>query len=136
VGYFEKQLAAYQKLWSRLGPTSYDTAAGGLLVVQEGDRYFLDVGNARRFFAGFRTFFYSEHGIFLSRELRKLLFGIRDLVEETIAAAPDPAAARVPLSRKARRRLQWEFDRVRVLVRQDLGMSEVGLPRFEDDGGS
>jgi hypothetical protein len=131
--YYEKQLTAYQKLWSLLRPTSYYYAAKDLLIVKRDDNFYLDVANVRRFYDELLVFFYSEHGIFLSKEMRTLLFDSRDFIEQLIADSKDASSGLVPLARKMRKKIQWDFNCVRVLARQDVGLPEVGMPRFRDE---
>lgn len=129
-GFFDRQLEAYQELWTLLAPVSYYRQAGDTVVVVHEGCPNLHVETCRRFHAAIREFFYSKHGLFLSRAVRSELFEARDFVERMIDARDGSTVSEglVPLTRKERKEVEWRFDRVRIAVRNDLGLRDLEAP--------
>lgn len=133
-GFFDRQLDAYQELWTLLAPISYYREAEDAILAEGESGPHLHVERCRRFHLAIRAYFYSKHGMFLSKALRAELFDARDFVEELIRSRePETASqALVPLTRKQRKEIDWRFDRVRVTIRNDLGLRDLEAPTLAE----
>lgn len=129
--YYEKQLASYQKFWSLLGPTSKYWSEDISIIVKKDDTWFLSIVNADKFFSEIRDFFYSEQGLFLSRDLRKKTFSLRKYVKNLLEQAGNEGQEFLQVNNKNRSEIQQCFHKIRIAVRSDLGLHDAVLPVSE-----
>ena len=124
----QKQLAAYQKFWSLLGPTS-SYATEGCVLQRDGDEVYLASPAAEQFCRTVTAFFFSEHGLFLSRPLRDVLFGTRDLLLDLLSQNPGKDAVR--LSNTKLKKIERGFRFLYLHVRDDLGLRDPQYAKSE-----
>ncbi len=127
AGLYEKQITAYQKFWDLLEPLSYYDVGHDPILFSKDDKFHLNAASARSFFISFRTFFYSEHGIFLSRRLRQEIFELRRILEEIIAENPN-AGDVFPISNSNAKKIRHLFDGIHTIARRDIGLIDPKLP--------
>jgi hypothetical protein len=129
-GLHEKQAEAYQELWSHLGPTSRycPTEDSNRLVKLDGSGYYLDSKNVISFFESLNDYFYSRHGIFLSKRLRSALFEVREFYEKTVKETSPDEDGKIRLSNKKAKKCHHAWDWIRTLLRHDIGLRDVEFP--------
>ena len=134
TSYYEKQIRSYQKFWSLLSPTSRYWNFEDSLIVKKNDRNGLQIDSVDKFFISFRSFFYSEDGLFLSRSLRKEVFELRKSLSNLIEREKDRIEdGFLPVSYKQRKSIRNSFHQIREIVRADIGLHDVRLPSREMD---
>lgn len=126
-GLYDKQITAYQKFWDMLEPLSnYDVGHDPILLTGN-DKFHFNAVSARNFFVSYRSFFYSEHGIFLSKRLRDEVIGFRSFSEEIIAENPNSGDV-FPISNSKGRKIRHFIDGIHTLARTDIGLSDPSVP--------
>jgi len=127
--FYQKQLMAYQKMWSLLGPTSR-YPSDNTVIIRKNRQQYLSVVNARKFSNDIREFFFSEYGIFLSKEMRKSIFEmLDDLAEHKYRGGSEDNL--VPLTKEQASSIQVCFANIHVTARRDLALSDIAFPKSE-----
>ncbi len=129
---YNKQIDAYQRFWDLLGPTSRYAGRQhqDRMIKSNETGYFLDKEAIDSFFDSFHEFFYSEHGIFLSRELRNAFFQSRDYYYEIINSTDNISESCIQISNTKARKCFQAWDWVRTIARNDIGLRDVDFPRL------
>jgi hypothetical protein len=130
----KKTLSAYQKFWTCLLPASYFLPDDRSLVVRREGQAYLNQPVFEELFAGIRDFTYSENGIFLSREMRKAIFEVRDFIEEEIVAKSEKQSGLIKISNTKAKKIENGFDWIRKNARRDVGLEDARFPsdKLED----
>lgn len=130
----KKTLAAYQKFWACLLPSSYFHPDDRSLIVRREGQAYLNQPVFEEIFAGIRDFTYSENGIFLSREMRKAIFEVRDFIEEEIVAKSEKQSGLIKISNTKAKKVEVGFDWIRKNARRDVGLEDARFPsdKLED----
>ncbi len=130
LNHYERQVEAYLEFWSLLKPfTDFDYFDDTIIKKKEGKKY-LNVTNSMSFFKGFRDFFYSKQGIYLSRELRDPIFELRKFIEEK---SNDPKEGMVELTNNEYKIIYRYMVRIRIIARTDIGVRDISIPTEELD---
>ena len=116
MGYYQKQLTAYEKFWSTLGVASYYSTSEDTLVIKREDGVYLNCDLVQGFFTSFREFFYSEFGLYLSKDLREAVFEVRDFMQELIDDSEGPAGGAIKISNTNAKRVSNGFDWILSLI--------------------
>ena len=130
---FAQQLVAYKILWSVVFNTSrYDLGDGILQKV--GDDSFLDVKRAKAFVKGIEDFFVSENGIFISRDLLKVLFKTRKYILS--ALNENHEKDRIKLSKIKIKQIKGGLSHIQHLLQSDINLRTANPAKqiFGDDG--
>jgi hypothetical protein len=128
--YFEKQLASYQKLWSLLKPTSLYPGEDAIIFETDPDPQF-DPANAKAFCRAITDFFFSEQGIFLSKDVRKALFDLRGALEEI--GKTGSSGRRFTISRNQVQLVRDSAAQLITVMRNNLGLRNLKF-KIEDLG--
>jgi hypothetical protein len=128
--FLEKHIEACTKFWSLLGPTSKYIGENRMLK-ENGDVTYLDVKVTRQFCQDITLFFFSEHGIFMSREFRKALFDTRTFLDKLLSEAQAPPLDLLPLSRTKADKIEDCFRWLRETVRSEVVVKDLHFSRKE-----
>lgn len=129
--YFEKQMDAYQQLWKELRPLSkwYDENQTIFYLNRKGinnkDALFLPE-KALSFCTSITDFFFSEQGIFISKETRKQFFILRSILGDIASNNEEE----VILPEVERKKINSSVDSLIMVIRDDLGVMNL---RFDFD---
>jgi hypothetical protein len=127
--YFQKQLAAYMKLWGLLPPTSsYITP--DTIISKNVTPYEINVQNAKIFCTDITSFFFSEQGIFLSKNVRSSIFKLRDFIDALINNDASKNLHTITLSNNKYNDLIFHFKQMQIAVRNDIGLRNL---LFDED---
>ena len=118
---FDKQLNAYQKLWSLLAPTSRFYTDKTIVFIRDGKPH-INVTTAKKFCEAITEFFFSEHGLYLSKTSRRALFETRDAVYKNIAANKAWDITDIEITAEIRSELRNSFENLHTTIRTDLGL--------------
>jgi hypothetical protein len=123
---FQRQVTAYMKFWALLGPTSIRLPEG-TIISQDASGTLLNIAIYKKFRQDLITFFHSEYGIFLSRDVRHAMFKGFDFIEELIArksqAEPEPAS--IAISNTDAKKVEEAFRWLRERARRDLDLQDL-----------
>ena len=128
----DEQLTAYKKLWSCLEPTSKFSSEKTLLrFLKEGT--FLDRNVAVTFTNSIRGFFFSENGLFLSRLVRKELFGLLDHLQKIGNSSDSETDHLVRIDKKELTIIRNKIKALIVAIRSDVSLLDVEFPDHSED---
>lgn len=128
MGYNQKQSEAYQKVWALLRPLS-DYEEAGKQVIRRGDgQAFLNWPLVDQFFNDFRDFFYSEQGIFLSKDARTAIFTARTFIIKAHEKGEPQPDGWDKISNNQAKDIEQALDWVRKTIRRDAGLEDWHLP--------
>jgi hypothetical protein len=116
---FEKQLAAYERLWAILYPTSRATTDKTVVGFENGKAFFR-AKIAAEFCESITQYFFSENGLYLSKSTRNVLFDVRDILQEMIYSPHH--GEKFELSTEDRKRIRTSFMNLQTTIRDDLGL--------------
>lgn len=128
MGYHQKELEAYQKLWALLLPLSDFADPGKQIIQREDGKVLLNGHLADQFFRSFRDFFYSEQGIFLSKDLRTAIFKVRTFILKARDEGQSQADGWIEISNNKAKDIEQGLDWVRKTIRRDAGLEDAHLP--------
>lgn len=128
--YFQKQLTAYMKLWSLLGSTSKYATKKTIISKNETGSY-LDIENACSFCQAITDFFFSEDGIFLTRDMRKAVFTARNVLEDYINMASQEEKKCIQISSSKADSIQSKFSRIYNQARYDIAVQDLKFNKKE-----
>lgn len=128
MGYYQKQLTAYEKFWSMLGVASYYSTNEDTLIIERDAGVYLNCDLVQRFFTSFRDFFYSEFGLYLSKELREAVFEVRDFMQELMDDSEGTAGGAIKISNTKAKSVSKGFDWIRKRARADIGLYDIQSP--------
>lgn len=128
---FEKQLAAYERLWCVLLPTSRHSTGSTVFQHVSGNTYFSQPA-AQAFCDSLTDFFFSEHGLYLSKTTRSMLFKVRDALTGVLYNKTGGEALLL-LDDATRKALRDTFRELVTTVREDVGLRALKF-RPEDIG--
>jgi hypothetical protein len=118
---FSRQLAAYQQLWSLLLPTSRYCSESTILD-KRGSGWVIRVSAAKAFCDKLTEFFFSEHGLYLSKSTRRALFSTRDIVQKLIMDASASGLEEHKLDPAKRKEMRESFINLQTVIRNDMGL--------------
>jgi hypothetical protein len=118
---FNRQLEAYQQLWSLLLPTSLYCSEGTILD-NRGSDWIIRVSTAKAFCAKLTEFFFSEHGLYLSKSTRRALFSTRDTIQKLIMDASISGIKEHKIDPAKRKEMRASFTNLQTVIRNDLGL--------------
>jgi hypothetical protein len=127
----EKILSAYQKLWVVMSPLAYYDLQGETLIKRNADGVFLNRQIVEQFFTDFRTFFYSEDGMLISRPMREKVFEVREFALGVMAEHPDDPGPYIKISNTKAKKIENGFDWLRKNIRRDVGLLDTQFPGKE-----
>jgi hypothetical protein len=122
IGYHQKMLEAYQKLWTLMAPLSYYTEPGQGVIIRDETGVYLNCPVIDKFFFSFRDFFYSEYGIFLSKDFRAKIFEVRDFIIEVEKGNEKHHNGWVPISNTKAKQIENGLDWIRKNIRRGAGL--------------
>ena len=124
--YFEKQLEAYQELWSCLRPLS---RYRGPKIIFEGvsnidgeKKWILNINNSFLFCESVTDFYFSHHGLLLSRKVRDLIFELRGLIGKQIVSFSDDRKLSIALEKSVSKEINRLCGEIFEAVRADVGL--------------
>jgi len=115
---FDKQLAAYEKLWGLLPPTSRASSERTILYL-ENSKIYVQTKIAKEFCDSITLYFFSEHGLYLSKSTRQALFNVR---EELWGIYSKDSENKVEISKDDKAKIQTYFLKLHTTIRDDLGL--------------
>jgi hypothetical protein len=128
MGYYQKQLVAYEKFWSMLGIASYYSTTKDTIIIKREDGVYLNCNLVQSFFTDFRDFFYSEFGLYISKDLRESVFKVRDFIQELINNSKSSADDAIKISNTKAKKVTNGFDWIRGRARADIGLYDIHSP--------
>lgn len=125
---FQRQVTAYMKFWGLLGPTSIRLPEGTIISKDVGGAR-LNVAAYQKFRQDLLTFFHSEYGIFLSRDVRHAMFDGFDFIEELIASQSQAGAetASIAIPNTQAKKVENAFRWLRERARRDLDLQDLSF---------
>ena len=127
----EKILNAYQKFWVVMSPLAYYDPQGETLIKRNEGSVFLNRQIVERFFTDFRTFFYSEDGLLLSRSMREKVFEVREFIFNVIAEQQEADGPYIQISNTKAKKIENAFDWLRKNIRREVGLLDTQFPADE-----
>jgi hypothetical protein len=122
IGYHQKMLEAYQKLWALMAPLAYYTEPGQEVIIRDGTGVYLNSPVMHKFFLSFRYFLYSELGIFLGRDFRIKIFEVRKFILEVEKEGEKLPNGCVAISNSKAKRIENGLDWIRKNIRRGAGL--------------
>lgn len=121
--YFDRRFECYLKFWSLLRPLSrhYDDKT---IIKYQNTSFLLNVPMTNRFIDSINDFFFSELGIFLSRDIRRELFTLRDLLVKHLAKVEQDTKL-IKLTHEESKEIKRYRSKLINLVRGDVGIFNV-----------
>lgn len=128
MDYYKNQLEAYQELWAILAPISHYSPGEDTILIKKANAQYLNCKILEEFFLEFRNFFYSQKGIFLSKELRQAIFEVRDFVVDIQKTNTVSSNGLIKISNNKAKRIENGMDWIRKNIRRDVGLEDSRLP--------
>lgn len=133
--FFERQLNGYEALWQKLRPIS--RYFGPLTVLNrkavDGEmKWVLNTSVSQKFCDELTDLFFSNHGVFLSKTTRKVIFEIRDEISSTLQDIPE-GVEEFELEDNARKRISGLTEGAIGTIREDIGLLNLSF-EIEDLG--
>jgi hypothetical protein len=123
--YFEKQLSAYQKLWTLIRPGS-DFPQDSSILSGGSNNCLFNPGNAQMFCDSINDFFYSEMGLFLSKNTRKNIFILRGYLSGILKnIKKDKKRGFIPIDKDDAVHIRKSFGGLIVSIRKDVFLDNL-----------
>jgi hypothetical protein len=122
IGYYQNTLEAYKKVWALMPPLAYYTEPGQEVIIRNETGVYLNSAVVQQFFLSFRDFFYSESGIFLSKEFREKIFEVRDFIKEVETSGEKQPDGWVKISNNKAKQIENGLDWIRKNIRRGAGL--------------
>ena len=115
---------SYLKFWTLFRFLSINEESKHAIIQRSNKNEWVIVkSNFDRFIEELYTFFYSENGLFLSREVRKLIFGIRNDIREVITESEETI-----ISNSVYKKIKSQRDKAIIQTRADIGLRDISIP--------
>jgi hypothetical protein len=135
--YFERQLLAYEALWSKLRPLSQYHDKKTLLLRKKEDGitvWKLSVENTQLFCGDITDFFFSNNGIYLTKSTRKAIFDLRWKLVGVTSRHPNEKQI-IVIGNDDRKEINKQITVLTDSVRKDIGLlnlsfdiNKLGIP--------
>jgi len=128
IEHIKNMIFSYRKLWSILKPLSRIHYENTSIIIKENDEYFVVRDHVIKFYQRFSDFFFSDEGLYLSRNLRQELFAVRDKLFDTLEKEDGKM---IKISSTKARKLYDQFDWILTIIRNDIGIRDILIPKGE-----
>lgn len=126
LSHYSRTLEAYLKFWPIFRYLSTKEGGNKSIFKKSSDnRWVLISKNVETFITELYDFFYSEHGIFLSKEMRKRIFTIRDELREQLSKTNDHE---IGISNAKQDKLESARNKAIIQARNDIGLRDTIIP--------
>jgi hypothetical protein len=129
----QRTLEAYEKLWVSLSPASMYDPYGKGIVIRKKDGIFLNRSAVIEFFTSLNTLFYSEHGLYLSKQMRTVIFTFRDFMLNLLEEIGSDEDEFIKISNSKAKKVEKGLDWLRRNARKEIGFSDVHFPTQDLD---
>jgi len=123
----DEQLLSYKKLWSHLEPTSKYCSDSTLIKYQQHDVY-INKSVSKDFILSIRGFFFSDNGLFLSKSVRKELFGLLDILQKLSLSPVAGDNELVKIDKTQENKIRQKIIDLIKTMRTDVGLTDMEFP--------
>lgn len=123
----KKQMEACERLWASLEFASF--SPGDDRIIQESESgVSVNIDLSRQFISNLVSVFHSSVGIYLSRNVRKELFGLRDFVASEFIDAGG-SKDEIQISKTKAEKFRNKVTKLRIAIREEIGVEDLTVTK-------